>query len=396
MTKKKSTIFDEVCKIAKKQNDYAFKLDEESPYEIKNWTDTGCYILNAVLSNGDIFKGIPDGKRIMISGQPSTAKSLYTTYIIGSYMRKKKNAYAVFFETEGSTVIEMAKSVGISEDRMIVLPVSTVEECRNQMINLLDKIIDIKEGYETKVNDKGDKKRKKIKNYICESDDEFIFCIDSLGMLGTNKETNDVAAGKDTKDMTRAQLLKSFARVISLKLSIAQIPLIIVNHTYSTFDKYSPYAASGGSGPTFMSDIHLMLFKSKEKEGKSQVGVKIRVRVDKSRFMIEGKDVYMILHFKRGLYKMSNLVELAYDLEVFKKEGISFILPNGKKHRMKDVRTKPSKFIDKETLEAIRLAIIDKFGFGKLDPSIDIEDELVTIDKDIKEENDEIFEEDSE
>jgi len=389
----KKSLFDEIAKIAKKKNDYAFVLGEDNPYEVKSWTDTGCYILNAILSDGDIYKGILDGKRVMLSGESSTAKSLFTCFMIGAYLKKNPNSYAVLFETEGSSVINMAKSVGIPEKKMIIIPVATVEECRNQMVSMLDKIIDVKEGYETTITDGGDKKRKKIKNYKCESNEKFIFCIDSLGMLGTDKETGDVAAGKNTKDMTRAALLKAFARVTSLKLSIAQIPLIIVNHTYATFDKYNPQTASGGSGPAYMSDVHLMLFKSKEKEGKEQVGVKIRINVNKSRFMIEGKNVHIILHFKRGLYKYSNLVELAYNLGVLKKEGISFLLPDGTKAKMKDVRQKPSKYFNKEVLEEIQVAIKDAYSFGEVDQDIDIEDELGKIDGD----NDEIVvEEDKE
>ena len=105
---KPDTLFDKIVKTAKKSNEHAFLLHEDNPYDVKSWTDTGCYILNAVLSNGDIFKGLPDGKRIMVSGESSTAKSLFTSFMIGSYLRRHKHSYAVFFETEGATVTSMA------------------------------------------------------------------------------------------------------------------------------------------------------------------------------------------------------------------------------------------------------------------------------------------------
>ena len=35
-------------------------------------------------------------------------------------------------------------------------------------------------------------------------------CLDSLGMLSTTKEVEDTADGKETRDMTRAQVLKVF------------------------------------------------------------------------------------------------------------------------------------------------------------------------------------------
>lgn len=362
MAKKKS-LFAKISEGIKKENKYAFILNEEdNPYDIKGWTDTGCYVLNGALSDGDIFKGLPDGKRIMISGESSTAKSLFTAYIVGAYMRNNQNAYAFFFESEGSTVTQMAESVGIPADRIIIIPIITVEECRTRMVEILDQIIEAREG-----DDK--------------NDDKFIICLDSLGMLSTNKEIGDIASGSDTKDMTRAGLIKAMARVISLKLSLAQCPLITVNHTYDTFDKYNPKEASGGSGPKYMTDIHLMLFKTKEKEDKKQVGVSIRVHLVKSRYMIENKFFRVLLHFKKGLYKYSNLVELAKELGVFKKEGISFVMPDGQKKKMKEVRENASKFMTGKNLAALRDKIKDEFGFKKLDENIDIEEEFADDEK---------------
>ena len=36
-----------------------------------------------------------------------------------------------------------------------------------------------------------------------------MLCLDSLGMLSTTKEVEDTADGKETSDMTRAQVLKA-------------------------------------------------------------------------------------------------------------------------------------------------------------------------------------------
>ena len=399
MMGKRDSLFDKLVKMAKKGNELAFLLNEDNPYDVKNWTSTGCFILNAVLSDGDIFKGIPDGKRIMISGKSSTAKSLFTSFMIGSYMRRHENSYAVFFETEGATVTSMARTVGIPEDRIIIIPVKTVEECRHQMLQMLDQIIDTRKANDEAVQKAVAAVKKKNKKATKEEidavvakvqdgqigvGDKFIFCIDSIGMLSTTKETTDIAASSDgPKDMTRAALLKGFARVTSLKLSIAQIPLLVVNHTYATFDQYNPEAAAGGSGPAYMSDVHLMLFKSKEKDGKVQVGVKIRAHVVKSRFMIENKNVHILLHFKRGLYRMSNLVEMAEELGVFTKEKLSYVFPDGSKNSMQLVRKHPSKYLTPDVLKAIGDAIKEEYSFGELDERIDIEDQLEDLDDDL-------------
>ena len=380
-----SKLFDKIKKDLVKKNEYTFTMDEENPYEVKMWVDTGCYVLNAVLSDGDIKKGLPQGKRIMIAGEPSTAKSYLTCFIISKYLNEVENSKAVIFESEGASVVKMLRDVGVPEDRIVIVPTISIEQCRTMMINTLESIIDEKYHYVTSYTEKGEKKRKKltkeeIKKKIekdGEYNENYIFVIDSLGMLPTEKEINDVSTGSDKKDMTRAQILKGFGRTISLKLSVAQTPLIIVNHMYGTMDQYNPKEISGGTGPKYMSDITLALFKYKEKENKEQIGVKIKTYVNKSRYMIENKSVDIMLHFKKGLNPWSNIVQLAYDLGVFKKEGFSFILPNGNKAKMKDVAAKPKTYIDDVCFEAIREAIMNNFGFsnkGEIDEEINIED----------------------
>jgi hypothetical protein len=44
-----------------------------------------------------------------------------------------------------------------------------------------------------------------------------MFVLDSLGNLLPRKKCTDIADGKDTRDMTRAQLIRAF-RVLTLKL----------------------------------------------------------------------------------------------------------------------------------------------------------------------------------
>ena len=76
------------------------------------------------------------------------------------------------------------------------MPVATVQEFRSQSIKVIDKYLEQPED-----------KRKPM-----------MFVLDSLGMLSTTKEMEDTAAGKETRDMTRSQIVKSTFRVLTLKL----------------------------------------------------------------------------------------------------------------------------------------------------------------------------------
>lgn len=375
-------------------NEYAFTIDEENPYEVKEWIDTGCYALNAVLSDGDIFKGIPKGKRVMISGESGVAKSLFVSIIVKAYLNQVKNSTAIFFESEVSTVIEMAKQIGIPDDKILILPVQTVEEFRTQATNIIDKVVDSNakiDEYNTKTeveNAKASKKAKgkKDKPELKKLKDrhEIIMVLDSLGNLGTIAESTIIRTdkrskkgGPQTRDMTRAQLIRGMSRTISLKIAMAQIPLLIVNHTYKVMSEYAEDETSGGGGVKYMSDISLVLTKAKEKDSaKQQIGIMISLNTRKSRYMKENKQIKVLISFTRGMYRFSDLVNKAAELGVFKKDAQSYILPDGTNAKMKDVRQKASKYITGDVLEQLRKAILTEFGFGLEDKKFSFFDDM--------------------
>ena len=118
----------------------------------------------------------------------------------------------------------MIEDRGIDSNRMLLVPVTTVQEFRLQAIKILDKYIE-----------QSAEERKPL-----------MFVLDSLGMLSTTKEVEDSEAGKETRDMTRAQVVKSIFRVLTLKLGKANVPLIVTNHTYDVVGAYIPTKEMGG------------------------------------------------------------------------------------------------------------------------------------------------------
>ena len=67
-----------------------------------------------------------------------------------------------------------------------------------------------------------------------------MFVLDSLGMLSTSKEMEDIANDKQVRDMTKSQLIKGAFRVLTLKLGQAQVPMLVTNHTYDVIGSYMP------------------------------------------------------------------------------------------------------------------------------------------------------------
>ena len=191
-------------------NEYAtIASDGVAGGDIENYIDTGSYSFNALLS-GSIYGGLPGNRITAIAGEAATGKTFFALGVIKHFLDKDKNAGVIFFESENAVSKDMIEGRSVDSSRVAVMPVATVQEFRAQAIKIIDKYLEQPED-----------QRKPM-----------MFVLDSLGMLSTTKEMDDTAAGKETRDMTRSQIVKSTFRVLTLKLGQAGVPMIMTNHTY--------------------------------------------------------------------------------------------------------------------------------------------------------------------
>ena len=147
-----------------------------------------------------------------------------------------------------------------------------------------------------------------------------MFVLDSLGMLSTTKEIEDTAAGKETKDMTRAQIVKGAFRVLTLKLGRAKVPMIVTNHTYDVIGSMFPQKEmGGGSGLKYAASSIVYLSKKKKKKGSEVVGNIIHCKNAKSRLTVENRMVDVRLTYDKGLDRYYGLLDLALASGVFEK-----------------------------------------------------------------------------
>ena len=335
------------------KNPWSFILsDENNPYEIMGYVDSGCYILNALMCEGDIYGGLPLGKRIILSGQSSTAKSYFADYLIKSYLDKYKKGIVILFETEGSSIAQTAKEIGIDMTRVIIEPVREVEELHKLIIRYCEDIEAdyLKTGKRTQLT----------------------FVIDSLGMLSSKKELDDKLAGNDVSDMTRAKMIKGMFRAVSLKLSLLQTPMIVVNHTYSKIGGYGDsQVASGGSGAQYSPDVHLFLSKKQRKIGAIQTGVTITAKVKKSRWIKENIKCELGLEFDKGLVKCSYLPQLAGMLGMLQMKDEKTIIFEGQEYGISRAEKDFETIFGEENMKKLAVKIKDNFSFGESE--LDIE-----------------------
>ena len=240
----------------------------------------------------------------------------------------------------------MLEQRGLDTNRIVIMPVATVQEFRLQAIRVLDKYLEQEKD-----------KRKPI-----------MFVLDSLGMLSTTKEMEDTAEGKETRDMTRSQIVKSAFRVLTLKLGQANVPMIMTNHTYDVIGSMFPQKEmGGGSGLKYAASSIVYLGKKKEKDGTEVVGNIVHCKNYKSRITKENAIVDVRLTYSKGLDQYYGLLDLAEESGLFKKVSTRYELPDGNKQYAKTINNEPEKYFTKEVLEKIDEYTKRKFTYGTED-----------------------------
>jgi len=323
-------------------NDYASLVSEGvSAGDTAGFIDTGSYIFNALLS-GSIYGGIPNNKITAIAGETSTGKTFFCLGMVQHFLESNPDAGVIYFESESAISKQMIEDRGIDSNRMLLVPVTTVQEFRLQSIKILDKY-----------NEQTAEERKPL-----------MFVLDSLGMLSTSKEVEDSEAGKETRDMTRAQVVKSIFRVLTLKLGKANVPLIVTNHTYDVVGAYIPTKEmGGGSGLKYAASTIVYLSKKKEKNGKEVVGNIIKCKTAKSRLTKENSDVETRLYYDRGLDRYYGLLELGEKHGVFERKGNRIVVGDSSVYPSAILKD-PDKYFTKEIMSKIDEAAAKEFRYG--------------------------------
>jgi RecA/RadA recombinase len=323
-------------------NEYASLVSDGASGDVDSFIDTGSYIFNALLG-GSIHRGLPSNKITAIAGESATGKTFFVLGMCKHFLDKNPDGGVIFFESESAITKEIIEERGIDSSRMVVMPVTTVQEFRHQALTVLEKY--------TQQN-ASDRK-------------PLLLVLDSLGMLSTTKEITDTAEGKETKDMTRAQIVKAAFRVLTLKLGKAKVPLIITYHTYDVIGSMFPQKEmGGGSGLKYAASSIVYLSKRKEKDGTEIIGNIIHCKNYKSRLTKENKVVDVRLTYSKGLDRYYGLLDLALKYNIFKQVSTRIELPYGSKTFGKTINNDPKKYFTKEILEQLDGVCSKEFKYG--------------------------------
>ena len=324
-------------------NEYASLVsDGVEAGDVDSFIDTGSYVFNALLS-GSIHGGLPSNKITALAGESATGKTFFLMGIVKNFLDANPKSGVVYFESESAITKQMVIDRGIDPERMVIVPVTTVQEFRTQALKVLDRYmqqdVDIRRP--------------------------LFLCLDSLGMLSTTKEVEDTAEGKETRDMTRAQVLKAAFRVLTLKLSKAKVHIVVTNHTYDVVGSMFPTKEmGGGSGLKYAASSIVYLSKKKEKDGTEVIGNIVHCKTHKSRLTVENKMVDVRLTYDKGLDKYYGLLDLAEKYDILKKVSTRYELPDGSKQYGKTIMNDPEKYFTKEIMDKLEEAANKEFRYG--------------------------------
>jgi len=310
--------------------------------ETESYVDTGSYVFNALVS-GSIFGGVSGNKITAIAGESSTGKTFFSLAVVKNFLDSNPDGYCLYFDTEAAVNKPLLESRGIDLTRFVVVNVVTIEEFRNKALKAID------------IYSKSPVEERK----------PCMFVLDSLGMLSTSKEINDVLNDKEVRDMTKSQLIKGTFRMLTLKLGQANVPLIVTNHTYDVIGAYVPTKEmGGGSGLKYAASSIIYLSKKKEKDGTEVIGNLIKAKTHKSRISKENKDVTIRLYYdERGLDRHYGLLELGEIGGLWKNVAGRYEI-DGKKIYAKEILKTPEKYFTEEVMQKLDDIARQEFSYG--------------------------------
>ena len=320
-------------------NEYASKVSDGMLGKVNDYIDTGSYILNALLS-GSIHKGLPSNKITAFAGESATGKTFFILGIVKQFLIDNPTGGVLYFESESALTPEMIEERKIDSTRFIQLPVATIQDFAQQASRVVDK-------------------------HIENSEAPLLLCLDSLGMLSTAKEVEDITTGANKVDMTKARIVKGTFRVLTLKLAKAGIPLLVTNHTYKQVGTMFPQdVMGGGSGIQYAASTIVFLSKRKEKDGTDVVGNVIHCKNYKSRLTKENKRVDVLFTYDQGLNRHYGLLDLAEKYDIIKKVSTRYELPDGAKIFGKQIMEDPEKYFTDDIMEKLEIAAQKEFQYG--------------------------------
>ena len=294
-------------------------LSKSKFFTQKDMIPTSVPIINVALS-GRLDGGLTPGLT-MWAGPSKHFKTAFSLLMAKSYLDKYEDAALLFYDSEFGTPQSYFDSFGIDTERVLHTPLTDIEQLK---FDIMQQLTNLERG------------------------DRLIIVIDSIGNLASKKEVEDALEGKSVADMSRAKQVKSLFRMVTPHLTMKDVPMIVVNHTYKEIGMFPKDIVGGGTGSYYSADNIFIIGRQQEKEGTEVVGYNFIINVEKSRYVKEKSKIPVTVSFDGGVSRWSGLLDLALDSGLvvkptngwYSRVDVSTGEIEAKKYRIKETDTK--------------------------------------------------------
>ena len=257
-------------------------LEDSIYFGEKDKVVTEVPMVNVALS-GEVDGGLTNGLTVL-AGPSKHFKTSFALLMAAAYLKEHKDAVLMFYDSEFGSPQSYFESFGIDTSRVLHTPIVDVEQLKFDLVNQLDEIT---------------------------REDKVIIVIDSIGNLASKKELQDARDEKSVADMSRAKALKGLFRMVTPYLTMKNIPLLAVNHTYQEMGLFPKAIVSGGTGIYYSADNIWIIGRQQQKTGTEVKGYNFIINVEKSRFVKEKSKVPISVTWEGGIEPYSGLLDVA-------------------------------------------------------------------------------------
>jgi RecA/RadA recombinase len=259
-------------------------LSKSKFFAAKDMIQTSIPVVNVAFS-GDLDGGFTPGLT-MWAGPSKHFKTAFSLLMAKAYQVKYPDSVVLFYDSEFGTPQNYFTSFGIDMERVIHTPITDVEQLKFDIMQQLSNI---------------------------ERGERVMIVIDSIGNLASKKEVEDAMDGKSVADMSRAKQIKSLFRMVTPHLTLKDIPMVVVNHTYKEIGLYPKDIVGGGTGSYYSADNIYILGRQQEKDGADLIGYNFIINVEKSRYVREKAKIPVTVRFDGGISHYSGLLDMALE-----------------------------------------------------------------------------------
>jgi len=259
-------------------------LSKSTLLKEKDVIPTSVPMVNVALS-GKLDGGLTPGITVL-AGPSKHFKTAFALLMAASYQQKYPEAVILFYDSEFGSPQGYFETFGIDMDRVLHTPITDVEELKHDIMAQFSQL---------------------------EKGERVMIVIDSIGNLASKKEVEDAVEGKSVADMSRAKQLKSLFRMTTPHLTLKDIPMVVVNHTYKEIGMFPKDIVSGGTGIVYSADTIWIIGRQQEKTGTEISGYNFIINIEKSRFVKEKSKIPITVSFEGGIQKYSGLMDIALE-----------------------------------------------------------------------------------